>query len=407
MSYKIKVKPEDFIVKEISSIELKKKGQHAVFILKKRGWNTVDLLKKLAQKLKITFDSISYGGKKDRHAVTEQIITIKNFPKDISFNEDNFSLKFVGFSDVPMEPKLIQSNLFKITIRAISEKACKMVVSQIENLKDYGFINYFDDQRFGSFDPKQGFIAEKILKEHYNGALKIYLTHIYPEDKRQTKERKKFFLQHWTDWQACLTKAKTVFEKRAFQHLIENPKDYLTLLRKIPYEEMSMFFSAYQSFLWNETVRRLIKSLLPNENLLIHRGIAGDYIFHYHYISNGKTDESILRYLKSLTIPTASSKTKMPDINTEKIYKQILDEHGIKPSIFNLRKIRQAFFKSVDRAVIVMPESLLYRVEDDEIYEGKKKIVLEFVLPRGSYATMLIKRIFAKNLGVTDRCPIL
>ncbi|GAB6183664.1 tRNA pseudouridine(13) synthase TruD [Thermodesulfovibrio hydrogeniphilus] len=391
MSYKIKVKPEDFIVKEITNLEIRKKGQYTVYLLKKTNWNTVELLKRIAKRFKIPFENISYGGKKDRHAITEQFITVKNCNKDLSLEEENFSIKKVGFSDVPMDPKHIEGNVFKITVRDVSEKRVEFVLPQIEKIQKYGFINYFDDQRFGSFDPKQGFIAEKILKKHYNGALKIYLTHVYPEDKKEAKERKKFFYQNWGNWQLCLEKAKTQFEQFAFQHLTDNPKDYITVLRKIHREEMSMFFSAYQSFLWNETARRLVLKLFDKDNLLSHRGIAGDYIFF------DEPDLKNFKNFQSLQIPTASSKAKMPDRLTEKIYFEILAERELSLPLFNLKKIRQAFFKSVERTLLSMPFSLKYKVEKDDIYEDKKKILLGFILPRGAYATMLIKRLFAKK----------
>ncbi len=390
MTYKIKVKPEDFIVKEISSIPLKEEGPYNVFILKKIGWNTFDLLKKIARKLKIPLDNISYGGKKDRHGITEQFITIKNLPRKIDLKEDHFELKHVGFSDQPMTPLLIDYNVFKLTVRAISEKMIDLIIPRIEKVKTQGFINYFDDQRFGSYDPDQGFIAEKIVKGHYNGALKIYLTHIYPEDKKLAKERKRKIFENWGNWSICLSLAKTKFEKFTFTYLKEHPKDYILPLQKILKEEMSMFFAAYQSFIWNETVRRLIKRLLPPENLLYHKGIAGEYIFF------DEIDDKNFEYFKNLEIPLASSKTEISDTVVKEIYNEILSERQIRPAQFNLKKIRQSFFKSVLRVVLVIPK-IQYKIEDDEVYQGKKKLILGFILPRGSYATMVIKRIFAKK----------
>ncbi|MGC8937554.1 MAG: tRNA pseudouridine(13) synthase TruD, partial [Thermodesulfovibrio sp.] len=159
---------------------------------------------------------------------------------------------------------------------------------------------------------------------------------------------------------------------------------------KIPKEEMSMFFAAYQSFIWNETVRRLIKRLLPPENLLYHKGIAGEYIFF------DEIDDKNFEYFKNLEIPLASSKTEISDTVVKEIYNEILSERQIRPAQFNLKKIRQSFFKSVLRVVLVIPK-IQYKIEDDEVYQGKKKLILGFILPRGSYATMVIKRIFAKK----------
>ncbi|MCX7988631.1 MAG: tRNA pseudouridine(13) synthase TruD [Thermodesulfovibrio sp.] len=401
MEYKVKVKPEDFQVREVVSLPITDKGQYGVFKLKKIGWNTVDLIKRIAKKFSIKLDNISYGGKKDRHGLTEQFITIKNAPKRLHMQEKNFSLKLVGFSDEAMQPRHIESNHFSIVIRSISKEAEEFLFSPIESITKYGFINYFDDQRFGSFDPKQGFIGEKIIKEHYNGALKIYLTHVYPEDKKEAKERKRYLFEHWGNWLECLKVAKTDMEKFAFNYLTENPKAYLNVLRKIPKEDMSMFFSAYQSFLWNETVRRILISILRDEDILFHRGIAGDYLFF------DEIDRKTWQYLNNLVIPTASSKAKMPDEKVGNIYKEFLNERGIKASMFNLRKIRQAFFKSVDRKVLIKPEEFEYKIEYDEIYVGKRKLFLQFLLPRGSYATMLIKRIFAKKIKEGDKNALL
>ncbi len=73
---KIKVKPEDFVVEEVADLSFQKDGDFCVYLLKKRGWNTVDVLKNLSRKLKLPSSDFSYGGKKDKYALTSQYITI-------------------------------------------------------------------------------------------------------------------------------------------------------------------------------------------------------------------------------------------------------------------------------------------------------------------------------------------
>lgn len=214
---KIKVKEEDFIVEEIANIPFKKKGKFKIYLLEKKGFNTIDVLLKISKILKIPLNKISYGGKKDRYGITRQYISIEG-EKIKEIEEKSFSLKFIGEAEREMGPDLIEGNFFDIKIRDI-ENSEEKIKKEIENLKEKGFVNYFDDQRFGSFSKKDGFIAEKILKKHYNGALKIYLTNIYPGDKREEKERKRFFLENWKNWDACLGKAKTNFERTAFRIL--------------------------------------------------------------------------------------------------------------------------------------------------------------------------------------------
>ncbi|MEK7733333.1 MAG: tRNA pseudouridine(13) synthase TruD, partial [Planctomycetota bacterium] len=79
---KIKVNPEDFVVEEVAGLPMRKNGNYYVYRLTKRGWNTVDVLKRISQTFSIPFSDLSYGGKKDKHAITSQYITISRRSAD-------------------------------------------------------------------------------------------------------------------------------------------------------------------------------------------------------------------------------------------------------------------------------------------------------------------------------------
>lgn len=382
---KLKVLPEDFVVKEMAHLSLKPSAPYRVYLLEKKGWNTVDLLLRIARKYNLPYRLFSYGGKKDRHAHTFQYVSVKH-PADLTTVDKNFSLKAIGYMDRPMGPDLIKGNAFDITLRALDDEEVLRLVRQVDEVKEFGYPNYFDDQRFGSLDRERGFMAERLLKKHYKGALEIYLTAIYKEEKREAKERKRLFRQHWGDWNACLSYAKTTMEKKIFALLTQKPKAFLEALRLIPGEELSLFFAAYQSFLWNELLRRILKEL--KLELTAVPGAAGPYLFYR------RLDEGQLLYLKTLELPLAAKRMDFPDALSERLFKGILEERGLKPSHFNLSKIRQAFFKSTLREAIVIPYDLkIEPPEADDLYPGKQKIRFSFTLPRGSYGTMLIKRL--------------
>ncbi|MDN3512791.1 MAG: tRNA pseudouridine(13) synthase TruD [Candidatus Brocadia sp.] len=434
---KIKVKPEDFIVEEIADLPLQKDGEFCVYLLKKRGWNTVDILKMLSRKLNIPYASFSYGGKKDKYALTSQYITIaRQIPfsfksKDnggmkrpwikstnstlthkysvpSKIDEENYSLSLIGYMDRPMGPDLIAGNRFQIAVRHLTEDDLASALRAIDRVKQDGYPNYFDDQRFGSFDARQGFIAERILKKHYNGALKIYFSSIHPDDSKEEKEHRKFFYENWGNWQACLKGATSKFERETFRYLEKHPRGFIPILQRISHEKMVLFFSAYQSHLWNEVLRKIIRSVgsdsfmlgnshtngwhgqtcLSVNNLKISRGIAGDYLFYTQLNNKRKA------YLSSLVIPMPASNIRMPDAFTKNLYAEVLKENNLKPSLFNIRKIRQAFFKGIERRAIITPEDLSVDSAEDEIYQGRKKLILKFFLPRGCYGTMFIKRLF-------------
>lgn len=401
---KIKVKPEDFGVDEVADIPYEKNGDFGIFFLKKSGWNTVDVLQRLSKRFKIPFSEFSYGGRKDKYALTTQYISVArrhcnqilNSPPQQStpnigaeFTENNYTLRFMGFMERPMTPEFIKGNRFNITVRSLADDDLKSAMNELEYVKMEGYPNYFDDQRFGSFDDRQGFIAEKILRGHYNGALKIYLTRFHPADSRDEKEHKKLLGEIWGDWPLCLKAAKTGFEREAFEYLMKNPKGFIPILQRIHYEEMSIFFSAYQSYLWNTILRKVVESV-AKDAVRVHKGMIEDYSFYI------QLDAERLGYLQGLSIPTPASNTKMPDALTESLYSALLTNHEIKPAWFNIKSIRQAFFKCVERKAVVIPGDLSTEQAEDEIYSGKKKLVLRFFLPRGSFGTMLIKRLFSQ-----------
>ena len=50
------------------------------------------------------------------------------------------------------------------------------------------------------------------------------------------------------------------------------------------------------------------------------------------------------------------------------------------------------------RDAIVAPAGLKASADDDELNAGRKKLTLSFELPKGSYATILVKRLFHEPL---------
>ncbi|GFN21997.1 tRNA pseudouridine(13) synthase TruD [Thermanaeromonas sp. C210] len=382
---KLKVLPEDFVVKELARLPLREKGPYRVYILEKKGWNTIDLLLRLAKARGLPYRLFSYGGLKDRHAHTFQYVTVRH-PLDLTTEEAKFSLRSIGWMDRPMGPDLLKGNEFALTLRALSEEEVSRIMRRVDEVRGFGYPNYYDDQRFGSMDRQMGLMAERLLKKHYNGSLQIYLTGIYPEEKKEAKERKLFFREHWGDWATCLSRAKTTMERKIFGLLTEKPKAYVEALRLIPAEELSLLFSAYQSFLFNELLRRILEDL--GLELTAVPGVAGPYLFYR------RLDRKQLVYLDSLSLPLAASRMEFPDAMSERHFTAILEERGLRRGSFNLRKVRQAYFKSTPRKAIIFPADLhVHPAESDELYPGKQKIRLSFKLPRGSYGTMLVKRL--------------
>ena len=155
--YKIKEKPEDFVVKEILNLNKKKKGKYSYFLLKKKNWNTLDLVKKLSKKLN---RDVKYAGLKDKQAVTEQYVSVEGV-KEIKFNIKDVSIRKVGEGDEPIILGGLDGNKFEIVVRNLDSK---------KNLKINKIENYFDKQRFSEKNVEVGLA---LLKRNYSKLIKL------------------------------------------------------------------------------------------------------------------------------------------------------------------------------------------------------------------------------------------
>lgn len=393
---KIKVTPEDFIVKELTDLQLKTDGSYRIYLLEKRHWNTMDALLAIARQNKMPMAKIGYGGRKDRHAVTYQYISVPR-QYDLSFRMSNINLTFEGFADDYMSSTTLKGNHFELTIRKIPMEQKSYIEKRLDEIDRYGFPNYFDDQRFGSVINPEEFLAERIIKKHYKGALKLYLTNIYSGDRREEKKRKRAIEEQWGDWQAIAPLCRTAAERDIVKILSkgESKNQLVKALNAIPKEQLSMHFSAYQSFLWNQSLEHILLQHIKNP--LKAKGKIMDYYFYQ------TLEENTFNKFKELLIPTVSY--KIPgNPETIQVVREVLSKRDLKPSNFNLTKIRKSFFKSFLRPATIFPIGLrdkgdkgtvpmthLTPFEEDDIYTGYLKLKLKFTLPPGSFATMLVK----------------
>ncbi len=58
-----------------------------------------------------------------------------------------------------------------------------------------------------------------------------------------------------------------------------------------------------------------------------------------------------------------------------------------------VKHLKDVFFSKGDRPAVFFPSGITHRTEPDDLYPGRKKLLLSFDLPKGTYATMLVKRV--------------
>ncbi|KPK73894.1 hypothetical protein AMJ87_00155 [candidate division WOR_3 bacterium SM23_60] len=380
---KIKVRPEDFVVNELIELPLKKRGSYTILKLEKRYWNTLDVIDFVARKMHVPKGLFSRAGLKDRYSLSTQYLSYKgNFRETIK--EKNFTLRPIGKADFPVTPRMLQGNAFCITLRGMTEKEVERLESNTPEIESYGFPNYFDEQRFGSVRHGQGFVAKKLILEHYGGALKLLMCYSHKEDGPRERKFKDYCLGHWRNWSGCLMIAPPFYQP-ILKYLCEHPKDLKSAIKKIDREYLDIYLLAYQSLLFNEVLFRIIKKY--GINCVAVKYSVGDFLF-YHELPSTAT-------LREMQIPMLNEKTKLTGL-IGKMTEKVLKKEGIELKNMTLQKmrLRGVRFKAFERSATVFPKKLtVMEPQPDEIYRKRFQCTIECTLPPGTYATILIKRL--------------
>ncbi len=325
--YQIKQIPEDFVVKEIFNVKaFSDKGTYVYFKLKKKEWNTIDAIKFISRKLGIPEKEVGFAGSKDKNAITEQMISIKNVRKEridklelkLTEQKDTESrsleLEFIGYGNQPICLGDLQGNYFEIVIRNLDLNVLK------EKAK---IVNYFDEQRFGRNNIKVG---RNIIKKNFKEAVRL------------------------------------IENERLNNHLKQKENDFIGALKLLPDRILKLYVHAYQSYIWNETIKEVLKNTMNIESIPL--------------------------------IGFGTNLNKYGSV-TKKIIEKIMLREEITQTDLIVKQIPNLSLEGDERRVFVeIQDFKVLEKGNDELNKNKKKVKVSFSLPKGSYATRVVKEMF-------------
>lgn len=384
---KVKQLPGDFIVKEIGSSALAGKGDYAIYQLTKHGIGAIEVINTISQKYTIQRTHISMGGMKDKYARTEQLISIYTGPKR-DFEDKLFRLKYLGQSDQPIRPDSFTGNRFTICLRDLTKPEAENAQERLKEISQFGLPNYFDEQRFGSVRGGNEFPAKQLIKRDYEGALKTALTATSREDRSAVKKLREIILANWGDWEKCFSLLPRSSEPGIINYLKVQPTNFRQAFELIDAKLVLLYLHSYQSYLWNNGLSQLLINYADRNSIINVPYLLGEFKLY------NKLPPDNLAYLKSLNIPFITHKTIFSNNELKEIFAQILREENIQLEYFRIRGMKKTYFRKGNRTAVILPQNLMVKeIASDELNKGKTKLTIEFELPRGSYATILIKRI--------------
>jgi tRNA pseudouridine13 synthase len=384
---KIKQQPQDFCVEELTSVQPGQDGPYAFYRLEKESLGTPEAIDAICRKWQIARRRIGYGGLKDRHAQTTQYLTILHGPKR-GLRQTHLHLHYLGQVAAPYGPKAVVGNRFRIVIRDLSSSEARQALDALDEVQQEGVPNYFDDQRFGSVTPERRFIARYLIAEDYEEALKLALAAPYEHDRSEIKRLKALLRKEWGNWQMLKEQMPRGNVRSVITYLCDHPQDFRGAFACLHRELKTLYLAAYQSYLWNRCLSRWLELHCRPEQL-IEVSLRIGPVWFYRGLNEQQREA-----LRTLSIPYLSARLKLAEDHPLKpIITDVLAAEKIVLRQLKLRHFRKPFFSRGERPAIYQPQDLLHRLDDDELNAGRRKLYLEFVLPRGSYATILIKRL--------------
>ena len=151
----------------------------------------------------------------------------------------------------------------------------------------------------------------------------------------------------------------------------------LNELKKLRKDKLRFYINSYQSYLWNFVVANLLEK---NKNNKLKYSL-GELVFLKDKIKNFK-------------VPILNFDTEFNSKSIEEAYNKIMKIEGISKDSFLIRDVPELINESVDRDVFI-DVKIKSSFMDDELNKGKFKQILEFKLPKGGYATIVIKKMFS------------
>ncbi len=385
---RIKQKPEDFSVKESYRFDEVASGRHRVYLMDKQKLSTFDAADRIREAFGLKPGSISYCGLKDKQGRTEQLIAVDG--ADVDMQDPDLRLKYLGRTDKPLSAANITSNRFAVTVRMLTRESIGPLNLAAAELNRLGVVNYFDSQRFGSLKHGQGFIAKDLIRGDFEAALRNYLAQPSELDRSEDAKVKAFWRENWGKWSARVPFEGSRKYHRILKSLREHPGDYVRAFLQIDASYRAMLLFTYQSYLWNEGVRRYLQLLLPRENLFPLKYQAGTLLFHRD------ADPEVLGLLRSSTFPLLAPDSRLEDPKVKQAVDWVLGREKLKLEDLRIEEApRMLFFKHEERPTVVVPHKLVIgRVQNDDLNRGFLKVNIAFTLPPGAYATLVIKRLF-------------
>ncbi len=379
--------PEDFQVTEIPLYQCSGEGEHSFLWIEKSGITTRDLLTQLARKLNLNERDIGYAGLKDAQALTRQWVSVPANKFDPTQPLNLY--RATVLNSVRHNNKLrvghLAGNRFTITVRETATEALPRATAIIKHLEKHGVPNLFGEQRYGVLanSAKLGLL---LLQQNYTEFCREFIGDP--------------LLIRNPSWQASATLYREGKIDAALQMLPQRMHDERRLLRQLhagkspqkatlglPRNLLRLFLSATQSQLFDQ----LLQQRLPQLGTLLTGDIAVKH-------SNGACFRIAATTTEQPRADNLEISPSAPLFGTKAMLADGIPGQNER-KLLTTMELNDANWSPA--AKLTMPGSrrpLRFPLKEAAITAaGTNFITLSFILPKGCYATSVLRELIKQQ----------
>ncbi len=380
------MKPEDFIVEEIPLYDFSGEGEHTILKIEKCNVSTFDAIRRICRQIKFKDKNVGLAGLKDSQAITQQYLSFQLVPEESFRDIDIRDVKILNIyrHNNKLRRGQLRGNKFTCIIREVDENAEEIAQKIAEEIKKSGLPNYYDSQRFGMLDNNH-VLGLCLIKRDYKGFVSEFMKSLAePAPDAYEAILQEFYHEAWE---------KTPDNRRdelKILHTIVQFDDFERAVKTLPKRTLKLLVSSFQSYLFNDLLDVRIDNGKFNtfdkgDVAYLHRNGAAFVI--------EDVDAEILR-CKNFEIspsgPIFGTKSLLAEDAPGEIEREILEKNGLELEDFKLGDgLGQ---KGARRPFRIKVENLQVNADSE------KNLHVEFELPSGSYATILLKEFTKSNL---------
>ena len=388
----IKVRAEDFIVEELPLYDPIGKGEHLYLGIRKIAMPHTELVRILRQHFRVNENAIGYAGMKDKVAVTTQQFSIHlpdGEPSTLDIRDKRIDVLWARRHVNKLRRGHLLGNRFSIRVRETDPLKAPVVLSQMRKLESIGVPNYYGYQRFG-YRKNTHLLGYHALKSDWTKVLDELLGATgseFPDRQRKARE-----LYDAGDYAGSLPlwSRNEHAESASLRALMKgaSPEE---AVKRINRYTVNFWISAYQSTIFN----RVIDDRIDAQSM--DRVDVGDVAMR---------DESRRQFVVHKEIhedPTLADSVRDLEVSSTG---PIWGKHMLEP-LGPVREAELAALEAVGGTVDLVENTTLVprgtrrplriRVGHVEVDSGVDEhggyIRTAFDLPRGSYATVLLREL--------------